>query len=66
MYTAKARMFSPIQLYSELVGVSYSFILLAAGTAMLQRILTNVYTMIDATSTQTVNIIEAVADKITA
>lgn len=66
MYTARSRMFSPIQLYSELVGVSYSFILLAAGTAMLQRILENVYIMIDSTSTQTVKIIEAVADKITA
>ncbi|WP_321416804.1 hypothetical protein [uncultured Methanomethylovorans sp.] len=64
MFGKNCQLFSPIQLYTDLIGVGYAFILLAAGAAMLERILNEVYTMVEATGDSTVTIIEALTEQI--
>jgi len=64
MFEPRCRLFSPIQIYSELIGVGYQFILLAAGAAMLQRILEQVFAMTEATGDETIKIIRTLSAKI--
>lgn len=56
--------YSPIQVYSDLIGVGYAIILLAAGASMLQKIVGQVYTMTEATGNSTIKIIDALTTKI--
>jgi hypothetical protein len=66
MYGKNCQLFSPIQVYTDLIGVGYAFILLAAGAAMLEKILNQVFVMTEATGNATVTIITALTDKIVA
>lgn len=64
MFGKESQHSSPIQVYSDLIGVGYAIILLAAGAAMLQKIIGQVYVMTEATGNSTVQIIDALTTKI--
>lgn len=64
MFNKNAQHYSPIQVYSDLIGVGYAIVLLAAGASMLQKIVGEVYAMTETTGNSTVKIIKTLTGKI--
>jgi hypothetical protein len=65
MFTEESDNYSPINVYSDLIGVAYAIILLAAGASILQKIVFQVEKMTEATGEDTVIIIDSLTEKIT-